>query len=106
MSKNGLCALYADPGRAGELGRRSGKARRYVIAPVEPARISPPQNAREVKEVLGQVMSDLLARKLDPRVANTTAYIGGVLLRAIEIADLEERIAKLEGKSSESKREG
>jgi len=29
VSQNGFCAIHADPSRASELGRRSGKARRY-----------------------------------------------------------------------------
>src|SRR5438094_1893497 len=92
-SRNGLCPIHADPGRASDLGRRSGKARRYVVngddARLFP-NLPPPQNIQDVRKVLGQVMSDLIGRRLDARVASAMAYVGNVMLRAIEVADLEE----------------
>jgi hypothetical protein len=42
-------------------------------------------------------MSDLIGRRMDARVASAMAYVGNVMLRAIEVADLEERMGKLEG---------
>ena len=56
-----------------------------------------PQTAQDVRKALGQVMSDLIARRLDARVASAMAYVGNVMLRAIEVADLEARMDKVEG---------
>ena len=96
-SENGLCALHAEPSRASDLGRRSGKARRYAVNKSETELpFSIPETALDVRKALGRVMSDLLARKLDPRVASSMAYVANVMLRAIEVANLEERMSKLE----------
>ena len=67
MSKNGLCAIHADPSRASELGRRSGKARRYAADDGTAAMPMPvPETVDDVRKALGRVMSDLIARRLDP----------------------------------------
>jgi hypothetical protein len=79
------------------MGRRSGKARRYVVNSQERRPALPaPQTAQDVRKVLGQVMADLRARKLDTRVASALAYVGNVMLRAIEVGDFEERMSRLE----------
>jgi hypothetical protein len=79
------------------MGRKSGKARRYVVNSKErrPA-LAAPQTAQDVRKALGQVMADLTTRKVDPRVASALAYVGNVMLKAIEVADFEERMSKLE----------
>lgn len=79
------------------MGRKSGKSRRYVVDSEEPLPALPaPQTAQDVRKALGQVMSDLMARRVDARVASALAYVGNVMLKAIEVADLEERMSKLE----------
>ena len=96
-SKDGLCPIHADPSRASDMGRRSGKARRYVVNPKEGLLSLPaPQTAQDVRKALGQVMCDLIARRLDARVASAMAYVGNVMLRAIEVAELEARMTKPE----------
>lgn len=75
VAKNGPCALHAEPSRASDLGRRSGKARRYVVQFAEQSISRPsPRTAQDVRKVLGEVMSDLRGRRLDPRVASAMAY--------------------------------
>jgi len=61
-----------------------------------PMEIRPPQTAQEVREILGDVIADVRARRLDTKTASTLGYLGGVLLKAIETADLEQRLARLE----------
>jgi hypothetical protein len=79
------------------MGRRSGKARRYVAGSEERLPALPvPQTAQDVRKALGKVMADLTARRVDARVASALAYVGNVMLRAIEVADFEERMSKLE----------
>lgn len=95
--KNGLCSLHADPERAAELGRKSGKARRYVVPCEEPqCELEPPKTAQEVRDVIGEVMADVRARRLEPKVASTLGYLASVLLKSIEVSDIEERVAALE----------
>jgi hypothetical protein len=55
-----------------------------------------PETVDDVRKALGRVMSDLIARRLDPRVAGATAYVGNILLRAIEVSALEKRMEALE----------
>jgi hypothetical protein len=89
------------------MGRRSGKARRYVVNLKErPPALPAPQTALDVRKALGQVMADLVSRKLDPKVASALAYVGNVMLRAIEVADFEERMSKLESTLSASNAPG
>ena len=95
--KNGLCLLHAYPERAAELGRKSGQARRNCVLSDEPLLVlQPPRTALEVRDVLGQVMAELRARHVDPRVASTLAYVASVLLKSIEVGDVEDRLAGLE----------
>jgi hypothetical protein len=106
VSQNGFCAIHADPSRASELGRRSGTARRYVLnAKGRLPALPVPQTALDVRKVLGQVMADLRARRLDTRVASALAYVGNVMLRAIEVGDFEERMSKLENMLTAGKTE-
>jgi len=96
-SKDGFCPIHADPSRASAMGRKSGKARRYVVDPEELLPVLPvPQTEQDVRKALGQVMSDLTARRVDARVASALAYVANVMLRAIEVADFEERMSRLE----------
>ena len=95
--KDGLCALHADPNLAAEMGRKSGKARRSRESREKPQpELAPPRTAQEVRAALGQFISDVRARRLDPKVAGTLGYLANVLLKSIEVSDVEERLAALE----------
>jgi hypothetical protein len=96
--KDGLCALHADPALAAEMGRKSGKARRSKgWSDRQQVQLAPPRTAEEVRTALGQFISDVRARRLDPKVAGTLAYLANVLLKSIEVSDVEGRLAALEG---------
>jgi hypothetical protein len=90
-----FCALHGDPERAAELGRMGGRKNRHYVD-TEPVNITPPSTPEEVKNLLAQAMVDVLARKLDPRIASTITYMSGPLLRAFESTDLQQRLARLE----------
>ena len=95
--KGGLCSLHADPKIAVEMGRKSGQARRTKdLLDQERAELSPPRTAQEVRVALGEFLADVRSRRLDPKVAGTLGYLANVLLRSIEIADVEARLAALE----------
>jgi hypothetical protein len=95
--KNGLCALHADPRRAAELGRKSGRVRRSKSSEEQPQpELAPPQNPQEVRTALGQFISDVRAGRLDPKRATTLGYLATVLLKSIEVVSVEERLAALE----------
>jgi hypothetical protein len=61
-----------------------------------PSELVPPQSAQEVRTALGQLISDVRARRLDPKAAGTLGYLANVLLKSIEISDVEGRLAALE----------
>jgi hypothetical protein len=93
-----LCTLHAHPERAAEMGRKSGQARRTKeMLAQEWAELSPPRTAQEVRVVLGQFIADVRSKRLDPKVAGTLGQLANVLLKSIEVADIETRLAALEG---------
>jgi len=49
-----------------------------------------------VKEILAEVMAEIRAGKMDPRLGTTLGYVGATLLKVIETTDLEQRLEKLE----------
>ncbi|MGH9532200.1 MAG: hypothetical protein ACRD2Q_07390 [Terriglobales bacterium] len=63
---------------------------------MEPAPLQVPQSAADVKLILAEVMAGIRAHRLDPKVGTALAYVAMPLLKAIETADLERRIAELE----------
>jgi len=89
-SKGDFCALHADPERAAELGRRSGLTRRTLTVEITPRELTPPRTAKDIKEILAQVIVDLYAAKIDQRIAWTIAYAANTLLKSIEF---DERVS-------------
>lgn len=90
-----FCALRADPDRAARLGRKRGLRNRHVYES-HGADVAPPQTASDVKYLLADAMAHVRAGKMDPKLGTTLGYLGTSLLKAIEIADLEHRVTKLE----------
>ena len=89
------CALHADPERAAQLGRKGGTKSRRVYEPNE-WEGSPPQNACDVKNFLAEVIAEIRAGRMDPKLGTTLGYLGTSLLKAIETSDIEVRLEKLE----------
>jgi len=69
------------------------KNRHYVAA--DEVKFDAPSTPAEVRNMLSQAMADVRAGKLDPKIANSMTLIANALLKALELADLEERIARL-----------
>ena len=82
-------------GRAAQLGRKGGANNRKVYEGNQ-QQITPPQNARDVKNLLAETMAEIRAGKMDPRLGTTLGYLGTSLLKEIETSDIEERLEKLE----------
>jgi hypothetical protein len=85
------CALHAEPGRAKELGRKGGR-RRTVYRPDALKEFAAPKKAADVRDLLAESIIEIRAGKLDPKVANALGYLGASLLRALEVADIEQRL--------------
>jgi hypothetical protein len=89
------CALHNDPDRAAQLGRKGGANNRKGYESNQ-REITPPQNARDVKNLLAETMAEIRPGKVDPKLGTTLGYLGTSLLKAIETSDIEERLEKLE----------
>ena len=89
------CPLHWDPGRAAELGaKRSGDLGCTPVSDLRP--VLPPKSAGDVRDALAETMARVQARKMDTKTANTLAYVGTSLLRAIEVSDLETRLKDIQ----------
>ncbi len=80
------CALHLDPTRAAQMGSKHGSR---AVLPLHPDAVpmEPPKTACDVRDLLANTMSQVHARKMDVRIANSLAYISTSLLRALEISD-------------------
>jgi len=92
---SGKCFLHTDPSAAAELGRRGGQRNRHVqeLSEVPEWRL---RTNGDVVSLLGETINMVRRRQVDPRVANAVGYLSGILLKAMEQGELEERVAKLE----------
>src|SRR5262252_1080334 len=81
--EGGLCYFHANPDKAAELGRNGGRRRQYTYEQ-STKDIAPQQSAADVRRMLAETMAEVKAGRMDPKLANTVAYIATVLLRAYE----------------------
>jgi hypothetical protein len=90
--------FFHDPAKAGEraAARRTGgeHGRMAVLPPDAPHRRV--ATAAEVIDLLGETINHVRTGLLDPRVGNCVGYLAGVLLKAVEQGEVEERLAVLE----------
>ena len=90
----GLCFFHANPNKASELGRiggakrkRNGSERSITFADVN--------NALAVKEMVSRLIEEVSAGNLNSRIPSLVRLMS-LQLRAIETADLDVRLTKLE----------
>jgi hypothetical protein len=81
--QGGLCYFHANPDKPAELGRNGGQRNKHSYEQ-STEHIAPPESAADVKRMLAETMAEVKAGKMDPKVANTVAYVGTALLRAYE----------------------
>ena len=85
-------ARAEDRQAARQAGGRVGKTK---VLPPETAD-APLSRATDVVALLGETINQVRRGEVDPRVANTVGYLSATLLRALEVGDIEERLAGLE----------
>jgi len=95
LSGSAFCSLHADPERAAALGRKGG-ARNRKVYDADVCNVSVPESAGDVKRMLAEAMADIRAGRMDPKLGSTLGYLGTSLLRAFEVAELEQRLERLE----------
>jgi hypothetical protein len=79
-----------DPERAAKLGRQGGLKNRHVV-PDDNVELLPLDTADQVRTMLAKLAQDVRTRRVEPRVAASLSQIASTLLKAIEVADLENR---------------
>lgn len=87
------------------LGAKGGR-RRAIYNPEGLEPFTRPQNAGEMQLLLAQTIVEVRSGKLDPRVANTIAYLGTAFLSALETWQLESRLEALEARITADKSAG
>ena len=95
VGETNRCVMHS--GRSVELGRKGGR-RRTVYSPDSLKEFSAPKSAADLRDLLAQSIVEIRTGKLDPKLANSISYLGSGFLRAIEVSDLESRLAALEGR--------
>ena len=94
-TQTGYCHLHSDPERAAQLGREGGRKNRHVVE--NAARPLPElDNITGVRDALAVMIEDVHANRMHPRTAAGLAPLVNSLIRALEPAELEQRIKKLE----------
>jgi hypothetical protein len=81
-------------------GRRRGgvvRTRTAVTLPADAPDL-PLRTAGDIVRALGLTFNHVRTGRLDARVGNCLGVLAGVLLRAVEVGELEERIAALEAR--------
>jgi len=93
-TEGGLCFFHANPDKASELGRIGGRHRG------SPARQDHPlpsvDSAIAVRETVARLIADVHAGKIQPKIAAGLAPLLNLQLRAIETANIELQVEKLE----------
>jgi len=105
----GLCYFHANPNKAAELGRIGGSKKGRSPQRSEP--LPTVDNAVAVRDLVAQLIADVHAGKLSPKVAAGLAPLMNLQLRAIEtieslnialrLAKVEELLAKSAANGSE-----
>jgi len=90
----GLCFFHANPAKASELGRIGGRSKGHAVASADS--LPTVDNAIAVRDTVARLISDVYAGKLQPKIVAGLAPLMNLQLRAIETANLEYRVARLE----------
>jgi hypothetical protein len=97
QSGKNLCVFH-DPIQAEKVRRARQAGGRKNRAATMPANTphSSLKNGADAVSLLGDTINRTRTGELDPRVANSIGYLCGILLRAFEVNNVEDRLAILE----------
>jgi hypothetical protein len=88
MEGGRLCFLHANPAKARHLGRLGGLKNRHSV-PEAVDSLPTASTATEVLKNATQIINDVYAGKVQPKVAISLAPLLSLQLRAVEILELE-----------------
>ena len=100
-TEGGLCFFHANPDKASELGRIGGRSNRHVRVGENADPRQTLDTALAVRETVAQLIADVLAGRIPPRIAAGLAPLLNLQLQAIKTTDLEQRVARLEKPQTE-----
>jgi len=98
--RNSKFCLLHHKGTAAKLGSKGGR-RRARYDPSLLAQTGEPRTAADVCRVLATSVTELRSGVLDPRMATAIGYLATALLKALESADFEKRLSKLESRAAQ-----
>lgn len=96
--RNGRYCFWHDPSKATarkEAGRTGGQRGRARTLPSETADFTV-SDAASIVELLSRTVNQTLRGEIDPKVANAVGYLSGMILKAREQGEIDERVAKIE----------
>jgi hypothetical protein len=85
----GFCFFHANPNKASELGRVGGRKRR-ILASESSESVPIPNSVKELRDLTAQLIRDVYAGRLHPRVATGLAALLNLQVRVLELKRLEE----------------
>ncbi len=88
-----LCFAHANPEEWAKANQRGGQAVKKHDQPLPALKLQQPT---EVVALLEDTINRVRAGELDIRVANCIGYLAGHLTRAIETAELDDRVRTIE----------
>ena len=77
-----------------EITKKGGKVKRKVQVYLAPIEFK--GDVREVLDLLADTINRVRSNQMPPRIANTIGYLAGHMIKALEIAEIEERLKKVE----------
>jgi len=92
----GLCFFHANPNKASELGQKGGVNSRKRVAAENADPLPKLETATAMRDAAAQLIADVYAGKIHPRIAVSLAPLLNFQLRAIESSNLEARLARVE----------
>ena len=96
-TESGYCYLHAHPEMAAQLGRAGGRQNRHVVEGVTTP-LSALDTSSGVMAAIAQVIIDVHAKRLPPRIATSVAPLLNTLLRALDTEEQDKRLRRLEEK--------
>ena len=77
-----------------EITKKGGKVKRKVQVYLAPIEFK--GDVREVVDLLADTINRVRSNQMPPRIASTIGYLAGHMIKALEIAEIEDRLKKVE----------
>jgi hypothetical protein len=106
-TRSGLC-FFHDPERAAERleAQRAGGRRNKAASLSSDTPDCDLKNVGDVVTLLGTTLNQVRKGQIDPRIANSVGYLSGILLKALEVDTLEQRVSDLEAATNNRPQSG